>query len=416
MVGWWLRIEGFKSLIPGLLTMKVNTALAFVLLGVGILARSTPVGTRWHRLGVAPLAGMMLLTAAVGSQYLTGETSGIDQWLFRDLPGQFATVHPNRMSPMTVICLLSIGAAVLLASRNSSSRLVPALLLGALIVASLNVLDSIYEATVPTFLASYSQMALNTAVTVVVLSVGTKGLIPRGGPLEAFLGPTTSASLARRLLVASLVAPLVLAWLRLEGEERGLYGTRYGASLMVLATIVFLAVVIWQTARSARAVEAARLAAREERDRFFDVSSDLLATARADGYFVRLNPAWEATLGYDRSELMSRPFVEFVHPDDRTATKVETGRVAVEGRTTLNFQNRYRHRDGSYRWLEWTATPSADGSHMYAAARDVTARKEEEVRQLAPVLAARERQAEDIRAISATIEGKAFRPVLPTGR
>lgn len=411
LLGWWLEIDGLKSLVPGLLTMKVNTALGFVLLGVGILARSRPVGTRWHRLGIAPLIGMMLLTAAVGSQYLTGQTSGIDQWLFRELPGQFATVHPNRMSPMTIICFLSIGTAVVLASRDSSSRLVPALLLGALIVASLNVLDGIYDATAPTFLANYSQMALNTAVTVVVLSIGTMGLIPRGGPLEAFLGPTTSASLARRLLVASLVAPLVLAWLRLEGEERGLYGTRYGASLMVLATIFFLAAVIWQTARSARWVEAARLAAREERDRFFDVSSDLLATARADGYFVRLNPAWQATLGYDLEDLISRPFVDFVHPDDRTATIVETGRVAIEGRSTLNFQNRYRHKNGSYRWLEWTATPSADGSHTYAAARDVTIRKDEEERLQAPILAARARQAEALQAIEATIEARAFRPV-----
>ncbi len=327
LIGWWLGIDGLKSMVPGLLTMKVNTALAFVLLGVGILARSRPVGTRWHRLGIVPLFAMLLLTAAVGSQFLTGETSGIDQWLFRELPGQIATVHPNRMSPMTVICFLSIGTTVLLASSNRSGRLAPALLLAALIVASLNVLDSIFAATVPSFLASYTQMALNTAVTMVVLSIGTMGLIPRGGPLEAFLGPTTSASLARRLLVASLVAPLVLAWLRLEGEERGLYGTRYGASLMVLATIFFLAAVIWQTARSARRVEAARLAAREERDRFFDVSSDLLATARADGYFVRLNPAWQTTLGYDLAELMSRPFVDFVHPDDRTATTVEAGRI-----------------------------------------------------------------------------------------
>lgn len=411
LVGWWLEIDGLKSLVPGLLTMKVNTALAFVLLGLGLLARSRPVGTLWHRLGIAPLIGMMLLTAAVGSQYLSGQTSGIDQWLFRELPGQIATVHPNRMSPMTVLCFLSIGTAVLLASRNSGSRLVPTLLLGALIVASLNILDVIFAPTAPTVLASYSQMALNTAVTIFVLSIGTMGLIPCGGPLEAFLGPTTSASLARRLLVASLVAPLVFAWLRLEGEGRGLYGTRYGASLMVLATIFLLAAVIWQTTRSARRVGAAQLAAREERDRFFDVSSDLLATARADGYFVRLNPAWKATLGYELEELMSRPFVDFVHPDDRLATTVETGLVANEGRTTLNFQNRYRHRDGSYRWLEWTATPSADGSHMYAAARDVTIRKHEEECLQAPILAARARQAEALQAIEATIGARTFRPV-----
>jgi PAS domain S-box-containing protein len=411
LVGWWLGIDGLKSLVPGSLTMKVNTALALALLGIGLLARSRPIGTRWHRLAVVPLISMMLLSAAVGSQYLTGRDSGIDQWLFRELPGQIATVQPNRMSPMTVICFLLIGTGILLASRCRTRRVVPALLLGALVVASLNVLDFFFQATVPSLLAGSTQMALNTAVTMVVVSIGVMGLLPDGGPLEVFVGPSSSTRLARRLFVASLVAPVVLAWLRLQGEERGLYEARYGASLMVLGTFIFLAAVIWQSARSVRRTETARLAALEERDRFFDVSIDMLATASAGGYFIRLNPAWKSTLGYDLAELRSRPFVEFVHPDDQAATNIEAARQVNEGKTVLNFQNRYRHRNGSYRWLEWTSTPSADGSLMYATARDVTIRKQEEERLEAPIRADRERRAEARRKIEATIEAKAFRSV-----
>lgn len=411
LLGWWLGVDGLKSLVPGLLTMKVNTAIAFVLLGAGMLGRSRPVGTRWHRLAVVPLVVMILLSAAVGSQYLTGRDSGIDQWLFRELPGQIGTVQPNRMSPMTVIGFLLIGTGVLLASEPRTRKVVPALLLGALIVASLNVLDFIFQATIPSLLEGYTQMALNTAVTIVVVSIGAMGLLPDGGPLEVYVGPSSSAGLARRLVVASLVAPVALAWLRLQGEERGLYGSRYGASLMVLGTFVFLAVVIWQSARSVRRTETARLAAFEELDRFFDVSTDMLATADADGYFIRLNPAWRATLGHDLAELRSRPFVEFVHPDDRAATDIEAARQVHEGKTVLNFQNRYRHRDGSYRWLEWTSTPSADGSRLYAVARDVTSRKEEEERLLAPLVAVREQRAEARRTVEATIEARAFRPV-----
>ena len=411
LVGWWLGIDDLKSLVPGLLTMKVNTAIAFVLLGIGLLGRSRPAGTRLHRLALVPVISTMLLSAVVSSQWLTGRDLGVDQWLFRELPGQIGTVQPNRMAPMTVVCFLLIGPGILLAAGNRVRAAVPALVLVALVIASVNVLDSIFDATAPSLLAAHTQMALTAAATMVVVSIGTIGLLPDGGPLEILRGRSSSAGLARRLLPASLIAPVVLAWLRLRGEDLGLYGTRYGESLMVLGTFMFLAVVIWLTVRSIRRTEESRLTALEERDRFFDVSVDLLATAGADGRFIRLNPAWTTTLGYDLGELTSRPFLDFIHPDDREATTREVVRQIEEGKTVLNFQNRYRHRDGSYRWLEWTSTPSADGSRLYAVARDVTSRKQEEERLLAPILALRVQHAETRRATETRIRERAFRPV-----
>jgi len=134
----------------------------------------------------------------------------------------------------------------------------------------------------------------------------------------------------------------------------------------------------------------------------------------ADGYFIRLNPAWTATLGYDLEELRDRPFIDFVHPDDREATNAEAARQLNEGQTVLNFQNRYRHRDGSYRWLEWTSTPSADGNRLYAMARDITARKLEDERlaeMLAPAQEAHHRRDEAHRRIKRVIARRAFTPV-----
>jgi PAS domain S-box-containing protein len=411
LLGWWLGVDALKSIVPGLLTMKVNAALAFVLLGLGLVARSRPTGTGLHRLGAVPVALAIALSATVGAQYLLGRDFGIDQWLFRELPGQIGTVQPNRMSPLTVICFICVGLAVLLAARPSTRSVVPALLLAALFIASLNVLDVIFEANAPSILAGSTQMALNTAITMIVASVGAMGLLPGGGPLEVFVGASSSARLARRLVPAALVAPLILAWLRLQGEELGLYGSRYGTSLMVLGTFAIIAAVIWQSAHSARRTEAARLAALEERDRFFDVSIDLLATASADGYFIRLNPAWTGVLGYELDELLSRPFVEFVHPDDVAATQREVERQVGEGRSVLNFQNRYRHRDGSYRWLEWTSSPSADGSLLHAVARDVTERKLEEERLRAPAMALARRRASARDRIETLIEERAFGPI-----
>jgi PAS domain S-box-containing protein len=116
-----------------------------------------------------------------------------------------------------------------------------------------------------------------------------------------------------------------------------------------------------------------RATAQEELDRIFMLSPDLIAVADFGGTFTRVNPAVEQILGYTKEEFLARPYLEFVHPDDRVRTALEAAAIA-EGATTLSFENRYLGKDGSYRVLEWTVTPVVEQSVMYALARDVTER------------------------------------------
>ena len=109
-------------------------------------------------------------------------------------------------------------------------------------------------------------------------------------------------------------------------------------------------------------------------DDFFDVAIDMLCLLGFDGHFRRLNPAWESTLGFTREELMSRPFLEFVHPDDRDRTLKQNAAVRAGGQA-LSFENRYLCKDGSYRWLRWNAAPDAARQGIYSVARDVTESK-----------------------------------------
>ena len=115
----------------------------------------------------------------------------------------------------------------------------------------------------------------------------------------------------------------------------------------------------------------------EMEERFFNVSIDMLCFLDFNGYFKRLNPAWERTLGFTRKELMSRPFIEFVHPDDRERTLAQNAKVRAGGQA-LGFENRYLCKDGSYRWFLWNAASGLSERTIYSVARDITARKQAE--------------------------------------
>ncbi|NEO25954.1 MAG: PAS domain-containing protein, partial [Kamptonema sp. SIO4C4] len=121
--------------------------------------------------------------------------------------------------------------------------------------------------------------------------------------------------------------------------------------------------------------EAALQAKTEELDRFFTTALDLLCIASMDGDFLKLNPQWEKTLGYPLSELEGARFLDYVHPDDVEST-LEVLDCINTGEAHPYFLNRYRCRDGSYRWIEWRSVPS--GTLIYAAARDITERVESE--------------------------------------
>ncbi len=120
-----------------------------------------------------------------------------------------------------------------------------------------------------------------------------------------------------------------------------------------------------------------RRRAQDELDRFFNLSLDMLCVAGFDGYFKRINPVWRKVLGYSEEDLLSKPYMDFVHPDDREATLAAAKRLS-EGQDLVYFENRYFHKDGTIRWLLWSVAPYVEQQKLYAAAHDITEQKANE--------------------------------------
>ncbi|MEN3311379.1 MAG: hypothetical protein V7645_708 [Actinomycetota bacterium] len=154
-------------------------------------------------------------------------------------------------------------------------------------------------------------------------------------------------------------------------------GKVHGAAEVLPWIILAGGLALATLAGALRVIATRKAKAKAEVDRLFTISSDLIVVAGFDGYFKRVNPAFQARLGYTEDEALARPYLEFVHRDDRERTTAEADRLG-EGEQIIAFENRYICKDGSYRWIEWTATPVLQERLIYAVGRDVTERRQAE--------------------------------------
>lgn len=251
LVGWALDIMVLKSILPKLVTMKANTALAFVLTGVSLwLARAKRADRGMHRVSqvcafTAALVGLLTL-----SEYLFGWDLGIDQLLFREMPGAVATPYLGRMAPTTAVNFFLLGLALLLPDVETRRGFRPAqfLALLAIFISFLALVGYAYGITSFYGIAAYTAMAVHTAAAFIVLSAGILFAQPERGFMAVVVSDTAGGIMARQLLPAIVVIPFLLGWLMMAGQHAGFYGLEFGVSLFVLSNIVLFAGLIWRNA------------------------------------------------------------------------------------------------------------------------------------------------------------------------
>jgi len=202
-------------------------------------------------------------------------------------------------------------------------------------------------------------------------------MTPSRGPRRLLTSGGPGGSVIRHLLPGAVGALIVLGFLRWLGEDQGLYGSVAGVLLMTVVCISAVGGLLWYFALWVDRDEIERQDVEAElrrSSRYFELSRDLVCTAGFDGYFKQLNAAWTETLGWSEDELRARPFVEFVHDEDRARTEEQTAGLAAGG-VTVDFVNRYATKDGGWRWIEWSSMAIVEEGLIYASARDVTQRR-----------------------------------------
>ena len=198
------------------------------------------------------------------------------------------------------------------------------------------------------------------------------GPVLSSGSPERTSGTGSKISLGGISLDTFLGIPLLNGFHLIGVVGLGRKGVEYSEDLLETVRPLVDASTALITAFRANA-ERAQLA--DEQHRFFDLSIDMLCIAGADGYFKRVSPAFTQVLGHSEETLLGVPFVDFVHPEDVEAT-LGAAKKLGDGESIVDFENRYRCMDGTYRWVSWRAV-APDGGTIYAVARDVTDRKAE---------------------------------------
>ncbi len=269
--GWIFDITTFKSILPGLVSMKANTAICFILGSLSLWSYHQQHLSRKNQTNKRKIFSINFITYLLPSlvilislltliQYSFNLNLGIDEIFFQDRVNAVSTAAPGRMAPNTALTFLLFGSALLLLHLPRPNYL-PAQLftLGGFLISCLGLLGYVYgNAYFYHFGKSYTAMALHTALAFIVMSLGILFCSPERGLMRAIASNDAGGIMARKLLLPALIFPPLSGWLILLGYRTEIYTSDMGISLLGMLNMIFFSILIWSSAKTMSRIDGQR--------------------------------------------------------------------------------------------------------------------------------------------------------------
>lgn len=386
LLGWLLGIPAFTSVLPGLATMRPNTALCFVLTGISlwlIQPRSSERGNaNYHIYTARVLSGAVglvgLLTLA---EHLFQLNLDMDEVLFRRTLEATGVLHPGRMAGATALGFLLLSTSVLLTTTRkfySAQSLALLTSLNGFIPCIGYLLDvhSLYH------VAAYSSMALHSAILFVGLGLATIAARPRSGLMAAVTSEYLGGGMARRVLPLVMALPIIFGWLRWRGQLAGFYGSEFGIAFLTVGEVVTFGALVWMSATWLnRNDEDCR---RSERRNIHlaaivESSNDAIFSKDMSGTIISWNQGAERLYGYSASEMIGKPITTII-PRELQDEATEFLPEIAAGRWVTRDEVVRQRKDGSEIHVSLIISPMRDRKGEIVGvsiiAHDITGRRQ----------------------------------------
>lgn len=389
VVGWCGNIVWLTQVVPGMASMKVNTALAFCLAASGVLAQLG--GNRrwlvvWLGLAVVAIGWMSL------AEDLLGISLGIDELFIRDTVTGAAGA-PGRMSPATAVLFGVFGATLCLATNRRTQKWTTTPVLLSLFASLLALIGYAYDVSSLYSFSPFSSMALHTAISFFCVNVALLLSNPDDPMVELFFAESAGGTIARILCPAALLTPIIIGWIRLHGEKAGYYGPNFGIALYTTSVVFILTAATAICAWSLDRIDKRRQSEQQEHLAVLDrlrLLSELLeqstqpfAVGSTERQVIWCNPAFERLSGYRLDELIGQPGDQLTLPSDRDR-EIEIIQQAIATGQAAQYEKDLLRKDGVQVPVALTVDVHRDDAgrvqNLYAFFTDISHRREAESR------------------------------------
>jgi PAS domain S-box-containing protein len=363
LIGWLARLPTLTQLAPDWTSMRITTAVSFLLGGGALVELTNPSSSALRQRGALFAAGVVTLLGMWSFiEFALGAKPLLESALAALLAGQAAP--PGRPSPVSALCFVLMGCALLGQwARDRLYRMAQGCATLVALTALLVLIVYAYGDIALHTVAPLSTMAAPSALGFMALSTGVLCAWGKSGPLRVLAGNGLGSVLGRRALPLAIGLPLLAGWLSLNGDRTGLFGVEFAMALVALINTAIFTLLISSGGLWLNRIDAQRAASEshlERSERHFRALAESLPqfvwTCEASGSCDYLSPQWVVYTGVPEQEQLGSEWLNQIHPDDRAHT-ISAWNTAVSERGIFDVEFRIRRHDGVYRWFKTRAKP-----------------------------------------------------------